>query len=119
MKPGKYDWDIYSGATFIQTIAWYRDVAKTQQIDFNEYRGLMEIRKGDGTLILALSTDNGRFAPQIDKRARLFIDDNDTRVMPVGNYDYDLLVEEIVSGIVTPLLAGKARVKELVTRNEP
>jgi hypothetical protein len=119
MKPGKHNWEIYSGATFSEMVEWKEPDGTV--VDLNLYTALMEIRTNGnpGTLILALSTDNGRIQPQVDKRARLFIDDNDTRVMPLGNFEYDLLFRRISDGQVFPLLAGRAKVLGLVTRNEP
>lgn len=119
MKPGSHDFAIYSGATFSEMVKWLDPDGST--VDLNLYEGLMEIRgPGDpGTLILSLSNGNGRIQPQIDKRARLFIDDNDTRVIGAGNYRYDLLFKRTSDGLVVPLLAGRVKVLLLVTRNEP
>ncbi len=120
MMPGKYDIVIYAGATYIETVAWWRDFDGGVQIDLRDYDGLMEVRAQDGTLLVTLSTGNGRFIPQSDKRAQLFIDDTATRTLTPGNaYRYDLLVEERASGIVTALLGGRVRVTELVTRDAP
>jgi hypothetical protein len=119
MKPGKHNWEIYAGATFSEMVEWKEPDGTV--VDLNLYTGLMEIRThgNPGTLVLALSTANGRIQPQVDKRARLFIGDADTRVLPRGSFEYDLLFRRIGDGQVFPLLAGKARVLALVTRNQP
>lgn len=119
MRPGKYDITIYCGATYIETLAWYRDAERTEQIDFNEYTGRAEIRNTAGDLLLVLDNAEGRFNPQVDKRAQLFIADEHTRSLPVGTHRYDLLVRETVSGIVTPLLTGHVHARALVTQTEP
>lgn len=117
MKPGKHDWVAYSGATFSELIQWHEPDGTP--VDLNLYVGLMEIRDNAGELLLALSNTNNRIQPQLDGGARLFISDDDTRAMAVGNYRYDILFERISDEQVFPLLEGRFRVNGLVTRSEP
>ena len=117
MDPGTHNFTIWAGATFDETVEWR--TATNETVDLNDYTGRMEIRDATGTLLATLTNDNGGILPQVDGTARLFIDDNDTRLMVAGTYFYDLLFERIADDVVTALLKGKATVKALVTQVEP
>lgn len=116
--PGEHDIEVYSGASFSEMVEW-RDPAG-DIVDLNLYNALMEVRaQVGGPLVVALSTGNGRIIPQVDKRARLYLTDTETRLLDAGKYRYDLLFERISDSFVTPLLKGRFNVTKLITQDAP
>lgn len=117
MNPGAANFVVYAGATFLQIVEW--QAPDTTLVDLNGYVGLMQVRSKTGTLLTELSTAAGSIVAQVDKRVRLMIDDNATRVLAPGDYFYDLLFRSNANGVVVPLLKGRFTVKALNTNREP
>ena len=117
MDPGSHNFTIWEGATFSETVEWR--LSDGSVVDLNNYTGRMEIRSATDELILALTNANGGIIPLVDKRVRLFISDDDTRLMLPQACNYDLLFEDNTDGFVTAILKGKMTIKELTTKEEP
>lgn len=113
----QHHWVVYAGATFDEGVQ-YKDGLGVL-FDLNLYTALMEIRASDGTLVDALSTENGKLVTQVDKSLRILVTDDLTRAYPLGKHKYDLLVREVSTDKVTPLLGGLVFVHALTTQGEP
>lgn len=114
MTPGQHNFTIRQNTTFLETVEWRGTDGVT--IDLRDYTARMEIRPAPGaTILIFLATADDRIVHRDDKKIDLVLTDDETRPLTTGTYVYDLLVANIASGEVTPLLAGKVVVAPSVT----
>lgn len=111
---GNYDILANQGATFSRVITWYANEAKTVKVDLTNYTAKAQVRSvPGGTLILEMSTANGRI---VLGGALGTI----TMTVPAANmnvtadlYQWDL---ELTNGsVVTRLLQGSFEVLPEIT----
>ena len=121
MPAGKLDLYIEKGATWGHTLYWQVGEPPVA-VDLTGYTARMKIRapgaNGGGTLILELTTENGRIALTTDAepgRIDLEISATDTELLTGANGVYDL---EMVSGTeVTRLVQGGVTLSPEATRD--
>lgn len=113
MLAGTYNIVCEQGATFEREITVVN--ADNTVPDYNSSTARMQVRPTveSSTIIISLTTENGRIA-LLDNKITLFITADDTTLLAQGTYKYDL---EIVTGTeVTRLVQGDFKVSPEVTR---
>ena len=113
MLAGTYNIVCEQGATFSREITVIN--ADNTVPDFNTSTARMQVRPtvASTTVIIELTTENGRIS-LLDNKITLTIDADDTTTLTPANYVYDL---EIVTGtLVVRLVEGTFRVSPEVTR---
>lgn len=113
MLAGTYNIVCEQGATFLREITVVN--ADGSLPDYGTSTARMQVRPTveSATVIIALTTENGRIA-LLNNKITLTIDADDTTALVAGLYKYDL---EIVTGSeVTRLVQGDFKVSPEVTR---
>lgn len=113
MLAGTYNIVCEQGATFLREITVVN--ADGSLPDYGTSTARMQVRPTveSATVIIALTTENGRIA-LLNNKITLTIDADDTTALIAGLYKYDL---EIVTGAeVTRLVQGDFKVSPEVTR---
>lgn len=102
------------GADFIFTFS-YEDSNGTT-IALGEYTLKMQVRKNyGGTLIVELSTENGRITVDSNQDVTLNLTAAETRELPPGKYIYDLEITDL-DGIQSRIIEGEFKITAEVTR---
>jgi hypothetical protein len=126
MKPVKQNLEIWQGKTYEEPFTFGRavkdDAGELVDIiatNLSGYTGRMQLRTSIDSedVVIELTTENDRII--IDEEhgiVTLYISDEDTALLPVGSYKYDL---ELItaSGRVYGPLYGTVKVKAEVTRD--
>lgn len=101
------------GETFDALLTW-KD-GDGNPIDLTSYSAKMQVRKNYGaTLVLELSTDNGRIVlGGTDGTIQLIIPSVDTTGLLVGDFMYDLVLT--IGDTKQRLLEGKFNIKDRIT----
>ena len=104
MKPGRYNFTTVQGDTFHSEPVWK---INTTPVNVTGYSALMQIKRAvDGTLIIELSSANGRIiVGTTDGKFTLNLTAAQTSALPMGNFVYDLQLTA-PDGTVTTLLQG-------------
>jgi hypothetical protein len=102
-----------AGATFLLVITW-TDAAGSL-VNLTGYTGQMSIKTPKGSLILSLTTSNGRITlGGTAGTITLTIADTDTAALAPGQYVYDLLLTS-AANVATRLLEGSFFISQAVT----
>ena len=115
-KPGDYDFTIYQGATFSQSIAWQDENGTPINVTGSAARMQMRASQDEAAPFITLTTENGGIAlGGAAGTVTLTISAADTSTLTATGGVYDL---EIISpgGIVTRLLQGAIIIIKEVTR---
>ncbi len=111
-----YDLEIPQGATYSRNLVWKTGTPPTA-VNLGSSTARMQIRSSHSspTIILELTTGNGRITLGAGGQITLSITAADTANLPAGRYVYDL---EMIStgGLVTRLLEGNVKITPEVTR---
>ena len=116
MLAGTYDIICEQGATFQREIAV---VNQDESIpDYNGSTARMQVRPTVESLviIIELTTENSRIT-LLDNTITLNITADDTTVLPIGTYKYDLEIQ--IADKVIRLVQGNFKVSPEVTRQNP
>ena len=102
------------GATF--SFVWSWEDSEGVKVDLSTFAGIrMQVRKNyGGTLIVELTTANGRITIDSNEDVTLQLTATETTTLPPGNYVYDLEVEN-VDGTVYRLIEGQFKITPEVT----
>ena len=114
MKPGKYNIKFYRATTLDITATWLID---SVPVDMSSYTGDMQVRvtPDSGTVVTEFTTENGGLILNATTGAiEIFMSADDTALLPLGEYQYDLNVTSD-QGVVTKLLRGGFVVLDPVT----
>lgn len=114
MKPGKYNIKFYRKETFDVSVVYKID---SVAVDLSGYTADMQVRPsaGSGTLIVELTTENGRIAVNtVVGQIELMLTSAETEALPLGQYVYDLNITS-PAGVVTKLMRGAFVVLDPVT----
>jgi hypothetical protein len=109
--PGRYDMSISQGTTFSETFQ-YRESDGTTVIPLTGATAKAQIRNQPGTLLLT------EFDVDIDGAGgavTLSLDDDQTKALPAGRNQYDILVT-LTDGEIFVLVEGAANVDGTVTQ---
>lgn len=104
--------------TTIDFILTYMD-AQSVPIDLTNYVAKMQIREryGDKSVVLSLTSDETSGSRLIKNniagQIRIILDDQETNIIPQGDYHYDLVITAV--GDVRRLLSGSMVIKPAVT----
>lgn len=116
MSAGTHTITIEQGATFTSLMTWYTDDTRETPVNLTGYTAKMQIRSriGDETVLLELSTENGRITlGGVAGTILLTISATDTEDLTFEQGVYDL--ELIDDGTVTRLLQGVVQIQKEVT----
>lgn len=116
MAAADYTITIDAGATWNLTVI-YKDSAGVP-VDLTAYLARMQVRKrsrAPGAPLVSLTESSGIAIDPLNGRLDLSIDAPTTRLLPEGEWAYDIEIEA-PGGIITRLLYGKAVVRAEVTR---
>lgn len=126
MQPVKVNLEVWQGKTFEEPYTFGTaiknedgELVDIQVTKLNGYTGRMQLRSSidSADVVLELTTENDRIIIDADHGiVTLYIADEDTALLPVGSYKYDL---ELItaSGRVYGPLYGTVKVKGEVTRD--
>lgn len=106
---------IDKGADFDRVLTWKEDGTA---VDLTGYSAKMQIRDSDDSLVMELSTDNGRITVDSSGTITLHVPGSDTALIPETTneyYRYDLLLTS-PTGVRTRLIEGRVEVTRDVTR---
>lgn len=83
--------------------------------DISDSLFYMQVRTYTGSLILDLTEQNGRLS-KLDNTLTIYVAADVMGTIPPGNFQYDLMQEDIVSGNVIARLAGSFTVNQNITQ---
>lgn len=107
--------DIHQNASFNQSFVWKTGVDQTP-VNLTGCSAVMEIRDSKDTLILTLSTLNGKIVlGTTDGKVEIKLSKTDTSSLVEGNYSYDLMID-FTNGDRKKLLEGLVSVQPSVTK---
>lgn len=114
MKPGKYNIKFYRATTLDITASWLID---SVPVNMDGYTGDMQVRvtPDSGTIVTEFTTENGGLVLNaVTGSIEITMAAEDTALLPLGQYQYDLNVTS-PEGVVTKLLRGGFVVLDPVT----
>lgn len=112
MSTTAWSTSLTAGETFRRRVTWKVDGTG---VDLTEWTARMQVRdKATNTLVIELSTDNGRLTLDGEGHVDMFIDETDTAELTPGRYVFDV---RLTNGTdVRYILNGSSlRVKDAVT----
>lgn len=112
VEPAKYNFNIYKYASF-NRVLYYQD-AQLNPINLNGWTAKLQARTNYNT-VLNLSTANGKIILGGDGSIRIKLSSNDTALLDVGTYDYDLVLYADADTTLR-FIEGKVTIIEGVTR---
>lgn len=111
-QAARVDYTMYAGQDFTTTVEW-------QGEDLHDFEALMQVRDSAGTLILELGTLAATLTVNSAGVVVIALSKVQTRAIDPGQYDYDMHVQDKVSGNVTPLTYGVFRLFPSVVDRAP
>lgn len=113
MKPGRHDFQIDRGVSFAGLLLSCLDSAG-EPLDLADYTPHLAARRSlSQPVAFTLSTSIGSVPGEIIISA---LDDTATTALPLGDYLYDLVLEDSEGQRWGPCLAGNLRIADIVTR---
>lgn len=113
-NPGRYNIKFYRGTTLDILMTYTID---SVPVDLSGYTATMDVRPSpsSSTLITELTTENGGIIlNEVTGQIEIFISAEDTAVLPLGQFQYDLNIVSS-SDFVTKLILGSFVVLDPVT----
>lgn len=104
------------GTTFNRQFTWI-DRETNTGIDLSNYSSQMQVRKtSNDTVILELSTANGRMSLSAAGEINMTVAAADTENLQPGTYLYDLEIEDNATGDRHRLIEGSFVISEQITK---